>query len=64
MSKGHDLDYSEIDELDEIDGDEQLALIWCNTHRKYEWHSIDRDLIGGGSTKRRAVGRAIKRRES
>ena len=34
----HDLDYSEIDELDEISGDEQQALIWCDTHRKFEWH--------------------------
>jgi hypothetical protein len=38
----HDLDYSEIDELDEISGDEQLALIWCNTHETWEWHWIDR----------------------
>ena len=35
---GHDLDYSEIDELDEIDEDQQLTLIWCAKHRKYEWH--------------------------
>jgi hypothetical protein len=27
----------EIDELDEISGDEQLALIWCDHHRRYSW---------------------------
>ena len=30
----HVLDYSEIDALDEISGDEQYALAWCNTHIK------------------------------
>jgi hypothetical protein len=38
----HDLDYGEIDDLDEISGDEQLALIWCSTHQTYEWHWIPR----------------------
>ena len=38
----HDLDYSEIDELDEISGDEQLCFIWCNTHEEHEWHWIAR----------------------
>lgn len=38
--KNHDLDYSNIDELDEISGDEQFCLIWCNTHQIYEWHWI------------------------
>jgi len=38
----HDLDYCEIDDLDEISGDQQLAFIWCNTHEQYEWHWIDR----------------------
>ena len=41
----HDLDFAEIDEKDEISGDEQYVLIWCNTHQKYEWHWVDRDLI-------------------
>lgn len=36
----HDLDYSNIDDKDEISGDEQLCLIWCDTHKKYEWHWI------------------------
>jgi hypothetical protein len=50
----HDLDCSEIDELDEISGDEQQALVWCRTHRRWEWHWIPRDLVRGGS--RRGVG--------
>lgn len=37
----HDLDFTEIDELDEISGDEQLALIWCDTHETWEWHRVD-----------------------
>lgn len=41
----HDLDFSEIDELDEISGDEQLALIWCDTHGTWEWHWIDRSNL-------------------
>jgi hypothetical protein len=40
----HELDYDEIDEVDEINGDEQLALVWCDTHGGYEWHWI---LRGG-----------------
>lgn len=50
MSGGHDLDLSQIDCLDEIDGDEQSALVWCNTHQRWEWHWIDREALG---TKRR-----------
>lgn len=38
----HRLDTSQVDQLDEISGDEQLALVWCETHRKWEWHWIDR----------------------
>ena len=34
----HKLDPSEIDDLDEISGDEQLCLVWCETHKTYEWH--------------------------
>jgi hypothetical protein len=40
-----DLDYDLIDGLDEISGDEQLALIWCRTHRRYEWHWVDRAYL-------------------
>ena len=38
----HDL-YSgglEIDELDEIEDDAQLASCWCYKHKVYEWHRI------------------------
>lgn len=35
-----------VDDLDEIDGDEQQALVLCEACGKYEWHWIDRDLIG------------------
>jgi hypothetical protein len=45
----HDLDYAEIDDLDEISGDEQLALIWCNTHQKHEWQWIAVAAIGRGN---------------
>jgi hypothetical protein len=44
----HKLDLAEIDELDEIDGDQQLKLIWCETHQKYEWHWLPRDTRNGG----------------
>jgi hypothetical protein len=44
----HDLDYSEIDDLDEISGDEQLALTWCCTHKQWEWHWTPRWLIESG----------------
>ena len=35
----------DIDELDEIDGDEQLALAFCSTHGNYEWHWVPRKLL-------------------
>jgi hypothetical protein len=38
------LDLSEIDGLDEISGDEQLALVWCKLHRRWEWHWLPRDV--------------------
>lgn len=44
----HQLDTSEIDDLDERSGDEQLALVWCDTHKKYEWHWLPLDEIRGG----------------
>jgi hypothetical protein len=31
MEKEYVLDFYEIDETEEIDGDEQLALVWCET---------------------------------
>jgi hypothetical protein len=45
----HDLDYSEgFDDLDEISGDEQLALCWCCTHRRWEWHWVPIHRIRSG----------------
>lgn len=44
----HILNCDEIEELDEINGDEQLAWIWCKTHGKLEWHSIPRDMVECG----------------
>lgn len=41
-SAEHDIDMSQIDDLDEISGDQQQALVWCRSHRKYEWHWIER----------------------
>ena len=34
----HDLDRSIIDDRDEISGDEQCCLVWCKSHRRFEWH--------------------------
>lgn len=42
----HRLDTSQVDQLDEISGDEQLALVWCETHRTWEWHWIERTELG------------------
>lgn len=47
-ARNHVIDTGEIDELDEINGDDQLCLVWCTTHGNYEWHSIDRDYVGSG----------------
>jgi len=41
-----DFDYSDIDEYDEISGDEQLCSVWCKTHRKYEQTWVDRGITG------------------
>lgn len=41
----HNLQCDDIDELDEINGDVQLALVWCSIHCRYEWHSIPRSQI-------------------
>lgn len=38
---------SQVDQLDEISGDEQYALVWCETHRNWEWHWIERSELGG-----------------
>ena len=44
----HEVDPSQVDQLDEIDGDEQQAMVWCETHEAWEWHWIDRDMLPGG----------------
>jgi sortase (surface protein transpeptidase) len=47
----HEIDPSDCDELDEIDGDDQFALVWCHTHQKYEWHWVLRaHLLNHGSS--------------
>lgn len=51
--KAHILDPSEVDEKDEISGDEQLMLVWCETCKKYEWHWMEIDSAG----RRRRLGR-------
>jgi hypothetical protein len=46
MTKGeHDLDYDEIDELDEISGDYQYVYIWCDIHQTHEWHWVPIEQI-------------------
>jgi hypothetical protein len=47
MAEEHDLNTSQIDDKDEISGDEQQCLVWCNTHQKWEWHWLPLDEIGG-----------------
>lgn len=42
----HEIDLAQVDQLDEISGDEQQALVWCETHQKYEWHWLSRDVLG------------------
>lgn len=46
----HQLQCWEVDSLDEVDEGNQLALVWCATHRKYEWHNLNRDHIGQSVT--------------
>lgn len=42
----HCLECAIIDSLDEIDEHNQLALVWCATHNKFEWHNLPMRLIG------------------
>lgn len=46
MAEEHDLDTSQIDDKDEISGDEQLMLVWCDTHQRWEWHWLPIDIEG------------------
>jgi hypothetical protein len=41
--KTHDVDPNDVDDLDEISGGEQLKLVWCETHKTYEWHWLERN---------------------
>lgn len=45
---GHVLNCSEIDDLDEVDDGFQIARVWCETHRRYEWHNIPQDNVRFG----------------
>lgn len=36
----HELDLERIDEVQEISGDHQLAHVFCETCRDWEWHWI------------------------
>ena len=42
-----ELDPDCIDCFDYVDGDEVLALIWCDTHEEYHWNWVPR--FWGGS---------------
>lgn len=46
MNEEHDLRLDlGADEVDEISGDEQLSLMWCETHQKWEWHWMPLDNV-------------------
>ena len=39
--KKHKIDLDEgVDDKDEISGDYQLVLVWCITHKAWEWHNM------------------------
>jgi hypothetical protein len=42
----HQLDLTQVDQLDDRSGDEQLALVWCETHKTYEWHYVEISELG------------------
>ncbi len=48
----HLLNCYEIDSLDEQDDQFQIARVWCETHRRYEWHNIHLDYVRHGGTVR------------
>lgn len=50
----HDLDPGSIDSLDEVSGDEQLMLIWCDTHHTYEWHWLPISFVSAARKPKRA----------
>jgi hypothetical protein len=51
MKAKHELWCWEVDSLDEIDDRCQLALVWCETHQKYEWHNLPQAMIGQSVTR-------------
>lgn len=46
----HELDCCEIADWDEIDDGMQLVWVWCDTHKKNEWHSIPLGMVRHGGT--------------
>lgn len=44
----HILNCDNIEEWDELNDGLQLVWVWCNTHSKYEWHSVPLDYVEGG----------------
>ena len=56
--QAHVLNCDKIEELDEVNGESQLCWVWCETHRRFEWHSLPLDRVDGGgklTTQRRPV---------
>lgn len=45
----HRIDCSDVDEVDEISGESQLARVWCKSHKRYEWHWLPRQELRAGS---------------
>jgi hypothetical protein len=47
--EGHDLDYDHIDKMPSRQGSYdngwQMALIWCCTHKREEWHWIEYERV-------------------
>jgi hypothetical protein len=44
----HVLNCNMIEELDEMNDDTQLCWVWCETHRKFEWHSLHFEYVKNG----------------
>lgn len=38
----HSLDVSKIADTDEVSGDNVSCSVWCDTHKVYEWHWLER----------------------
>lgn len=49
MAKEHHiLDTTDIEDRDEINDGEQLVWVWCQIHKRYEWHNISLHAIEHG----------------